>query len=161
MKKFETIKDELEYITKVHKGLIKPKDVVSFAENPTTKLHTRFEWDDSIAGYNYRLWQARQIISLELHIVPREMTEHLDIDLTVTDRSTRAFISLPFDRYNAYGEGGGYRKVEDIMKDPSLRERLLDAAKEEMLRFKEKYQMLKELTEIFEAIEKLTKVEAE
>ena len=39
-----------------------PEDVVKAAESPTHVLHDAFEWDNSIAGHNWRLEQARVLI---------------------------------------------------------------------------------------------------
>jgi hypothetical protein len=39
-----------------------PEAVVSTATDPDHVLHESFEWDDTVAGHNHRLWQARQLI---------------------------------------------------------------------------------------------------
>jgi hypothetical protein len=43
-------------------GRITPEAVVQAAADPDSVLHEHFEWDDSKAGYAYRLEQARQLI---------------------------------------------------------------------------------------------------
>lgn len=44
-------------------GQVDPSAVVKAAANPKHPLHGRFEWDDSIAGHQHRLQQARKLIA--------------------------------------------------------------------------------------------------
>ena len=157
MKKYNSIKEELEFITQKNKGICAPKDVVAFAENPETNLHKRFEWDDSKAAYEHRIWQARQIISLELIIIQKEPSENVNLELSSFSKDVRAYVSLPMDRHS----GGGYRKMEDVLKDDVLRQNLLDAARNDMIQFKGKYKDLKELADVFAAIDKHIMVEVQ
>ena len=39
------------------------EDVVSAARDPISPLHGKFEWEDSKAAQQYRLWQARKLIA--------------------------------------------------------------------------------------------------
>jgi hypothetical protein len=43
-------------------GELTPVGVVEHAEPFESPLHKVFEWDDEVAGYQYRLWQARKLI---------------------------------------------------------------------------------------------------
>jgi len=52
---------ELERIRK-QSGRLNTEDVVEEAKAARNPLHPIFEWDDSEAGKQYRLWQARQLI---------------------------------------------------------------------------------------------------
>lgn len=45
-------------------GSYAPQDLVEFAKDETTDLHNAFEWDDSVAGHEYRLLQARQLLKV-------------------------------------------------------------------------------------------------
>lgn len=45
-------------------GEIEPAAVVEAARSKKSPLHDRFEWDDSVAGHQYRLQQARHLIKL-------------------------------------------------------------------------------------------------
>jgi hypothetical protein len=60
----EQILKELEHIRKQGKGILYPDAVVEFATNEETALHPKFEWDNNIAGHEYRLWQARHLIKI-------------------------------------------------------------------------------------------------
>lgn len=142
-KRPETITDELNEIMRMNKGFIDPVKVVEYARKPNTLLHKRFEWDDGEAAIRYRIWQARMIIRVELVAIP----EYRD------GEKVKAFISLVEDRY---GDGEkGYRSMVDILTDDELRFKMLEDARGELRSFKRKYDMLKELAEIFEAIDKV------
>lgn len=54
--------NELERIREEHSGHLKTEDVVREAVDPASPLHTAFNWDDQSAAYQYRVWQARQLI---------------------------------------------------------------------------------------------------
>lgn len=60
----DDIREALEAIRK--SGGLTPSRVLRVAKNPDSVLHPRFEWDDAKAGHQYRLWQARQLISAKV-----------------------------------------------------------------------------------------------
>lgn len=144
MKKFNSARDELLFIYKKN-NFCSPEKVVQFAENPETHLHAKFEWDNEKASHEYRIWQARQIISLEFNIIKNGETE----------QETRLFISLKDDRKKE----GGYRLMTEVLKDKDLRQKLLNEALTELIRIKTKYGHLIELTKVFIEIEKLQEAE--
>lgn len=135
-----TIKEELEYIAQKNGGTINPADVIEFAKDESTKLHSSFIWDDSKAAHQWRLFQARQIISCQVTY----------IDNGKKTVECQAFYSLEQDR-----NGTGYRSVNDIMVDDDFRDALLEQAKKELQRIKGKYSMLTKLADIFAEIDKL------
>ena len=139
MKKFNSVKEELLFIGSKHDNFVSPHIVVEFAKNPDTCLHSKFEWNDTKAGHEYRIYQARKIISLELQVVGNEKKQVL----------TRIFVSLQDDR----SPEKGYRLVTDVLADENLRKQFLDEALVEFIRIKNKYESLKELAKIFAAIE--------
>jgi len=57
----ERIREELRRLYH-HRGELKASMVVEYARDNTTELHGHFEWDDSKAAHEHRLWQARKII---------------------------------------------------------------------------------------------------
>jgi hypothetical protein len=148
----KTVKDELLYIKKKNHGLLVPEKVLDFARNPNTALHSRFEWDDAKASHEYRLWQARKVIRLEIVVLTPSEGVIQQVDFTV--RPTRAYVSLRQDRVN-----GGYRGIEDVMKNETLRKQCLKDALKELKHFKEKYSFLKELAKVFEIIDELDEEE--
>jgi len=112
--------------------------VVKFAENPQTKLHDQFTWDNDAAGYQYRLWQARQIIRVTVGIIPG------------TETRNRIFVSMMADRYS---DAGGYRAMVDVLADDEQRATMLEEALAELDVFRQKYRRLKELAAVFDAID--------
>ncbi len=121
------------------KELLTAEEVVGWAQkHPKSKLHQHFEWDDSIAAHEYRIWQARRVIALSL----------------VYPDGSRKFYSLSVDRSNV---GGGFRDVGDILKSKDLHEILLADALRELDRIRERYDVLKTLKPVWSAVERVRK----
>ncbi len=136
------IQKELEAIGKRNGGLLRPCDVVEFAKDEKTALHSRFEWDDQKAGDSHRLWQARQILRIEVVVLEND------------SKLVRAFVSLKDDRQE---QGGGYRLLTEVLSNKDLRAKMLNEALDEAELFKRKWERLVELKPIFEAIDKVWK----
>src|SRR5947207_42729 len=100
-------RQELELIRSKNKGLLRPHDVVKFARDPKTDLHSHFTWDDSKAAAEYRLEQARRIIRVAVVIEPN------------TSKLTRAYVSLTGER----DREGGYRAIAEILDNKTLTNR--------------------------------------
>jgi hypothetical protein len=144
MSKSDLVKQELESLAEANNGLLLPEIVVKYAKDPNTALHSSFEWNDTEAAHAYRLWQARQIITVVLTILPRE-----------GKREYQMFVSLKSDRSN----GGGYRALVDVMSNDQQRKELLAQAYNDFKLWQKKYQQLKELAPVFEQMaEIMTKV---
>lgn len=136
----DAIKAELETIRKSNNGFLRPQEVVEYARNPDSALHSHFTWDDSEAAEKYRLAEARALIRVSVVVEP------------TTSEKVRAYVSLTGDR-NA---DGGYRAIAEIINDEVLVEKLLDDALKELASFKRKYEKLKgisNLSGVFTAIE--------
>ena len=130
---------ELRKIAERHGGALRPADVVKAARPESSPLHSKFEWDDyEAAATLYRIWQARQLISVTVETVGAEGSEVV----------ARVFISLTPDRVG----DGGYSSVEAVMLDPARRKQMLADALDELERVQRKYDSLKELVDVFRAI---------
>jgi len=140
MSKIDLIKQELEALAEANNGILRPENVVEFAKNPKTALHSRFEWNDTEAAKQYRLWQARQVIKVVVNILPNE-----------SETEYQVFVSLKEDRYN----GGGYRALVDVMSDEQKRKQLLTQAHNDFKLWQMKYQQLRELVPVFERMAKV------
>lgn len=134
---------ELERIAGEHQGLLRPSDVVKAARPVSSPLHEQFEWDNDKCGEEYRLWQARKLISVTVEYIG-EGDEAVPF---------RVFVSLTPDRKH---EGGGYRLMRITMADGASRKQLFADALAEMKRFQQKYQDLKELAGVFAAMRKVS-----
>ena len=141
MKKNKVI-TELKRIANKNGGLLQPETVVESARPIKSPLHSRFEWDNTVAGQQYRIWQARQLIRVSVEVLER------------TDEVTDVFVSLSTDREK---ESGGYRIMVDVLTDKQMRSQMLADAMAELEIFRVKYSRLKELAAVFEAIKKVRK----
>jgi hypothetical protein len=110
-----TILQELEFIRKHSPDkILHPEDVVKYARSPKTALHTRFDWDDAQAAHGYRLWQARQIIRVNVRLLDRGDGEKVPI---------RAYVSLASEA----GGADGYLLTKIVLANPDKRLALIAA----------------------------------
>lgn len=130
---------ELSRIKKENGGIIPAEAVVDAARPKKSPLHSHFEWDDSEAAEKWRVHQARNLIRVYVGI----------IETPNGPKESRVYVSLTKDR----GEGGGYRSITDVMGNQEWRAQLLEDALAEMRSFKLKYAVLKELAEVFAAMD--------
>jgi len=135
-----SIKSELEIIRKQNRGVLHAEQVVLFATDPGTELHSRFTWDDSKAAYEYRLEQARRLIRVVVNMIPQ------------SNDPVKAYVSLYDDRNKP---AGGYRTLVSVLKNPTRRAALLAQALSEFDTMKQKYGQLSELALIFDEIDKI------
>jgi hypothetical protein len=141
MKNVRIIK-ELGRITQQHGGVLRAEDVVEAARPRSSPLHSKFEWNDSKAAHEHRLWQARQLISVCVQVIPGANKEFSVYCSLSSDRSKR---------------GGGYRTTVAVMSNAEMREQLLEDALHELNLFQRKYTSLRELAGVFTAIRKVRK----
>ncbi len=136
--KTDKIKEELEAIAEGNRGILRGIDVIRFAqENQDSTLNSRFQWDDSKAGHQYRLQQARQLIRLHVTVVSDDSPE------------VKVWVSLSGDRVQ---EDGGYRRVESVMSNDLQRAALVREALKDANVWRTKWKDLEELRAIFAAI---------
>ena len=139
MSKRDQIMKELARIAKSGGGIVQPSAVVEFARNPKTALHSRFTWDNTEAAEQYRLWQARHLLRVYVTVIPNHHEPVI------------AHVSLMSDRR----ADGGYRHIKAVMEDAEMRAELLETAMHELTVFRTKYASLKELCDVFAAIDKV------
>lgn len=113
------------------RGELTPAVVVDEAANPTHPLHTRFEWDNAVAGHAYRLDQARALIR-SARVVYREGTARSG------PRTVRAFHSVPTP------EGRRYEPSETIAADPFMRQLVLQQMEREWRELRDRYRHFEE-----------------
>lgn len=135
--------EELEHIRNQNDGRLLARDVVDFARNPETALHSKFEWDDTKAAEAYRLQTARQIIKVAVVVSPVNSNDMIS-----------TYVSLKDDRK----QGTGYRTTVEVLSDESLTQKRINDAIDELKTFVKKYSDLKEreeLQKVFDAINAL------
>ncbi len=116
------------------------KDIVNKAKDKNTQLHKLFEWNDKIAGKKYREIQAGDII--RNLVVVKVDTE------TGTSKKTNIRVFVSDNRRN-----GVYKSITVVLRQQDEYERLLEQAYKELQAFKDKYENLSELSEIFDLID--------
>jgi len=113
-----------------------PENVVEYAKNTSTTLNRLFEWNDEIAGKNWRLQQARRILNnITVEIIGKDNER----------KSIRAFVKTTTKKE-------GYRNIESVVSDAEQYSLLLNMAYRELNKTKNKYQTLKEIQEILKDI---------
>ena len=124
------------------KGYITPEDLLTEAKNPKSPLHSMFEWDNTKAAREYRLWQARQII------------DHIKI--TIEEREVGAYHNLKVVIGNVKRQG--YFPINTILSNVDMHKQVLAIAVGELRYWQNKYRDLKELKDLVDD-QKLTHLE--
>ena len=112
-------------------------DVVEKAKNKNSEMHSIFEWDDSVAGEEYRKIQAGKMVR-NLVIVRNDETEE--------KTNVRYFVSTG-------KRDSTYIPTRLVIRNQDAYEQLLERAYSELRAFKEKYSTLSELDEILALID--------
>lgn len=113
-------------------GRLNAQELVNVSRDTNAPLHDLFEWDDKVAAEKYRYVQAQEIIR---SIVVRQ------VDKPIT---TRAFSSISSKQYVSTAKALSKKDTRRI---------LLRNAMNELKAFKNKYQNLKELDVVINAID--------
>ncbi len=106
-----TLREILRDIYQQHRRL-RPEDVVEAARPAEHPLHNRFEWDDRIAGEEYRRHQAQRLIR-SVRIRYADADEHRPA------RRVREWHSIQRT------DGNAYHPVDEIVDDDMARTLLL------------------------------------
>ena len=114
-------------------GRLTAQNLVDVSRPEDAPLHKEFEWNDSEAARQYRLTQARGII------------RHLTIVTEGSKTPEKMFVNIRI-------ESPEYTTVRKALTIPSEREMLLKNAKRDMEAFIARYQRLKELDSVINAI---------
>ena len=136
--KKEVLAPIFEEIRAKRNGLLLAEDVVSEATKESSLLHPYFNWDDTEAAHQHRLWQARQLITIVM------------IQLPDVKKPVQQYVSMRDDRQNP---GGAYRGIVEVMSDADLRNQMVLEALDDLNLWERKYSQLAELAVIFEAIQ--------
>lgn len=115
-----------------------PEQIVEAAKDKNTELHKCFTWDDTVAAENWRKHQARMLVA------------QLVIRTETTDKEPVAVRVIAST--NVRNEYKPVVKVLEVEQDYAD---LLARAVAELKAFQQKYKTIKELREIFEAIDEL------
>lgn len=132
----QKIGEELENIEL--SGEITNTKVLQFAkDNPNSELYKCFEWDDKIAGENYRLSTASHIISSISFVVEDEPI-----------KKQKIYFSIKSEKQ----ETRKFKNIKDILEDDEDYKALLDKAKDELERCTSNYNDLLKKEDLKEII---------
>ena len=139
----DTVRDELLRLMAASDGTLTPEILVEEARREDSPLHEAFTWDDSVAARLYRLTQAYNLL--------RAVKVRLEISGEVV--TTRAFWPVDGDE-DSVRPCQPYRIVTEILAQKDWREELLERAHKEMVAWRKRYAVLKELGPVFAVIDR-------
>ena len=119
-------------------GRLTAQTLVEVNRPEDAPLHKAFEWDDTEAAERWREHQARNIIH-SITVVREEQ------------EPVRAF-------FNIVTTAPQYESIETIVQTEDKYAALMKMALRELIAFKKKYEQLKELAPVFDAIEEVANV---
>lgn len=122
------------------KGNLTAKGLVDVSRPEDAPLHPEFEWDDYEAAERWREQQARKIIQSLIVVSESNMLVRKFVNIS---------ISTPV-----------YEDIDVVIRNEEKRQSLLDMAKRDLEIFRHKYSTLKELSDLFEEIEKVFNYDA-
>ena len=126
--------EELDRIYKA-KGRLEPSDIVEESRSATAPLHSCFEWDDQKAANKYRESQAMLIVRSIVTVQGGNEGP----------QQVRAFVHVE----------QSYKPISVVVNSEKQMAALLETALSELRAFKRKYETLKELSPVFDAIEEV------
>ena len=127
------------------RGTLTPAALVDEARPEDSPIHDSFEWDDAIAAEKYRCTQAGYYI------------RHLEAIPVDTGQPMPAFVSAT--PVSAKDGTMGYVSIQTALASEPTRAIVLERAKRELAAFREKYEELEELADVFAAIDEVTAIE--
>ena len=130
----DALRRQLQEVYETH-GALTPALVVDEARDPEHPLHSRFQWDDSVAGEAWRREQAHRLIQ-SVRVVYREADEKEG------PRTVRAFHAIPTN------SGHGYVPVDDVRADPLMTRMVLDEMEREWKALRRRYAHFAEFVEM-------------
>jgi hypothetical protein len=126
-----SLRDELQAIYH-QRGALNPTLVVDTARNsPESRLHQRFQWDDTVAGENYRLLQAQALI--------RSVRIVYKTDAKGVEQKRRAFVST-----GQHDRPSDYLPTDEALADPFTHDLVLRQFERAILALRRQYGHLKE-----------------
>lgn len=121
------------------KNKLTAQSLVDISEPETAPLHNAFEWDNQIAGNEWRKHQARNIIhSL---VIVREEAEPQKVYFNLDKKENE------------------YTHIDVILSSEDDYQKMMSNALQELITFQRKYARLSALKPVFDAIDNLSKDE--
>lgn len=133
-------KKELAALVEENDGTITPAQIVAFAADPKTALHSRFTWDNGEAARKWREREAGQLLRFTMTVLPGPKGAV----------RFRQFASLPSDRGT-----GVYRPIEAVLGNAAWKKELEEQYRADMLRAQARHAVLGKVTKggIYQRVE--------
>lgn len=110
-------------------GMLEPQVIVKEAADENNPLHEYFTWDDDVAGHNYRLWQARQLIrTIQVEFVGKQVDAYWNVKVEIDGKEKDAYVG-----------------IAKVIQSKDLLSQVLAQALNELDYWQKKYDQLKEL----------------
>lgn len=135
----KVVGEELERIQKENDGALKPENVVEAATPVDAPLHPAFEWDDSAAAHQYRLHQARRVIT-SVRILNGPDAGKNPSPVYVSIRSPE--------------HGRTYQAVAEVLGEEQLKARFLDEVRRAIESLERRYSHFEELAGLIANVKK-------
>lgn len=138
-----------EYLNEIsqREGGITAARVLDVSREKDALLHPCFEWEDTKAAEQYRLYQARKLVGNLVCVVVKEKTKDPE------PKTTRAFVSV-----SPPSKEGFFKPVVEALSDTDDRQIVLENAKRDAISFANKYSTLTEFSEVIEAINRVVSI---
>jgi len=134
-------------------GAVTAVAVLDESRSKKAVLHECFEWDDTVAGEQWRLKQSRDLIG---SIVKVSVVDDCGNTGKTKSVSVREFVNSIDTYENGRGTPGRFVCVDTAMANADTREVVIRNALRELIAFRKKYSMLQEFGKIFGAIDDVT-----
>ncbi len=142
--------DAVKELAEKHGGIITPEILIDAAKRKSSPLHQFFEWDDTAAARQFRLIQAANLIR-RIKVTVQTAAE--------TTIRIRAFANVrgDADSGDADSAKGFYVPIQDALKNVDWRAQVIAQCKRDVQAFKQKYAVMREASQIIDAMEQFTK----
>ncbi|MCP4709867.1 MAG: hypothetical protein GY869_14690 [Planctomycetes bacterium] len=137
----ETVGKYIDKLDEKHGG-VTPELLLNESRKKKSPLRDCFEWNDTTAAEKYRLHQARHI--LRAIVVTSENDENATVKV-------RAFVPVVED------DNHHYTTINRAMSDKELRKQVLTQAVKDLSSWQQKYENLKEFSDVYASIKKVKK----
>lgn len=142
----QKIGQQVEQIQRERGGNFEAVDLVNEARPKNSVLHDVFEWDDTEAAEQYRIQQARHLLSVL--VVETELPDHEKV-------THRVFVSI-----TERGETG-YSSLAHVMTDEALRRQFLTKLLNQLNAWQEQCKQYQDLAELMTPIKEKVEQELE
>lgn len=122
------LRDQLQSIHDKH-GRLTPALVLDEARDPQSPLHSRFEWDDTVAGEKWRQHQAHELIV------------SVRVTYSMPDGEKRELRQFPAIRRES---GYVYEPLENVVEDAVMTKILMADMQREWQQLKRRYDHFEE-----------------